>query len=115
GCGKSTGLRLMAGLTAPTSGLVERRLPEHHAAGFVFQEPTLMPWATVERNVALPLKLLGLPCPEVRRRAGEWMERLGLEGFARAYPRQLSGGMRMRGSIPRALAGRPPLPLLGEA
>ena len=114
GCGKSTVLRLMAGLLAPTAGLVERRLPGPHAVGFVFQEPTLMPWATVERNVALPLELLGLPRPEIRRRAGEQLARLGLDGFARAYPWQLSGGMRMRVSIARALAARPRLLLLDE-
>src|SRR3954463_14795435 len=95
GCGKSTVLRLMAGLTAPTTGLVERRLPDPHAVGFVFPEPTLMPWGTGERDVGVPLKLLGLPHPEIRRRAGEQLERLGLAGFARAYPWQLSGGMRM--------------------
>jgi NitT/TauT family transport system ATP-binding protein len=114
GCGKSTVLRLIAGLAEPTSGAVLRHLPEPRAMGFVFQEPTLMPWATVERNIGLPLRLRGVPRAEIRRRAGEMIERLGLQGFARAYPRELSGGMRMRVSIARALAPRPRLLLLDE-
>lgn len=114
GCGKSTALRLMAGLDEPTAGSVERRLPDPHAVGFVFQEPTLMPWATVEKNVALPLKLLGIPTVEIRRRVAERLEGLGLAGFARAYPRELSGGMKMRVSIARALVARPRLLLLDE-
>jgi len=114
GCGKSTALRLMAGLAEPTAGSIERRLPDPHAVGFVFQEPTLMPWATVEENVALPLKLLGVPPAEIRRRVEERLDRLGLAGFAPAYPRELSGGMKMRVSIARALVARPRLLLLDE-
>ncbi|HLW79968.1 MAG TPA: ATP-binding cassette domain-containing protein [Terriglobia bacterium] len=114
GCGKSTALRLIAGLIEPTSGTVERRLADRHALGFVFQEPTLMPWASVKRNVALPLRLLGLPRREIRQRTGEALERLELGDFADAYPRELSGGMQMRVSIARALAPRPRLLLLDE-
>jgi NitT/TauT family transport system ATP-binding protein len=114
GCGKSTALRLIAGLARPTAGTVERRLPGTHAVGFVFQEPTLMPWATVEGNVALPLQLLGAPRNEIRARVGELIERVGLAGFERARPRELSGGMKMRVSIARALAATPRLLLLDE-
>jgi NitT/TauT family transport system ATP-binding protein len=118
GCGKSTALRLIAGLARPTAGSVERRLPGTkpgtHAVGFVFQEPTLMPWATVEGNVALPLQILGVSRTEIRARAGELIERVGLAGFERARPRELSGGMKMRVSIARALAAEPRLLLLDE-
>jgi len=114
GCGKSTALRLIAGLAAPTAGTVRLTLPAPRALGFVFQEPTLMPWATLERNVALPLRLLGVPRGETATRTGELLERLGLAGFAKAYPRELSGGMKMRASIARALAPRPRLLLLDE-
>jgi NitT/TauT family transport system ATP-binding protein len=114
GCGKSTALRLIAGLIEPTSGTVERRLADRRALGFVFQEPTLMPWASVKRNVALPLRLLGLSRREIRQRTGEALERLGLGDFADAYPRELSGGMQMRASIARAFAPRPRLLLLDE-
>ena len=117
GCGKSTALRLIAGLARPTAGSVERRLPGTHgigAIGFVFQEPTLMPWATVEGNVSLPLQILGKPRAEIRARVGELIERVGLAGFERARPRELSGGMKMRVSIARALAAEPRLLLLDE-
>jgi NitT/TauT family transport system ATP-binding protein len=114
GCGKSTALRLIAGLAQPTSGTVSVHLADPRALGFVFQEPTLMPWATVERNVALPLRLLGVPRAEIRQRTGAMLDRLGLAGCARAYPRELSGGMKMRVSIARALAARPRLLLLDE-
>jgi NitT/TauT family transport system ATP-binding protein len=114
GCGKSTALRLIAGLARPTAGSVERHLPGTHAAGFVFQEPTLMPWATVEDNVALPLQILGTPRAEIRVRVAELIERVGLAGFERARPRELSGGMKMRVSIARALAAEPRLLLLDE-
>jgi NitT/TauT family transport system ATP-binding protein len=117
GCGKSTALRLIAGLSQPTAGTVERRLPDKNALGgigFVFQEPTLMPWATVEGNVALPLQILGVSRTEIRARVGDLIERVGLAGFERARPRELSGGMKMRVSIARALVAAPRLLLLDE-
>ena len=109
GCGKSTVLNLAAGLSRPSSGQVAWGAGGKPDIGFVFQEPTLMPWATVEQNVALPLTLAG------RRGAVlEQLAKVGLAAFAGAYPRQLSGGMKMRASIARALASRPALLLLDE-
>src|SRR5499433_2197733 len=115
GCGKSTALRIIAGLSEPTSGRVE--WPEVEAAsrriGFVFQEPTLMPWATVEANVRLPLKLSGVE-PNAQARVDAALARVGLFGFAESYPRELSGGMKMRASIARALVTEPNLLLMDE-
>ena len=108
GCGKSTALRIVAGLSEPTSGTVEWLEGEAASAagprriGFVFQEPTLMPWATVAANVRLPLKLAGLK-PTAQARVDAALARVGLSGFAQSYPRELSGGMKMRTSIARAL------------
>jgi NitT/TauT family transport system ATP-binding protein len=115
GCGKSTLLRIIAGLVPPSAGRVhygESELARH--LGFVFQEPTLMPWATVSDNVYLPLRLAGAWRENVAPRIAETLASLGLAGFEKAYPRELSGGMRMRVSIARALVMEPRLLLLDE-
>ncbi|MCY3736794.1 MAG: ABC transporter ATP-binding protein [Gemmatimonadaceae bacterium] len=117
GCGKSTLLRLVAGLEEPSGGslAVDGRARGARGAGpdlgFVFQEPTLLPWRPVARNVGLPLELRRSPDPG---RVGELLDLVGLSEFADAFPAQLSGGMRMRASIARALATRPRLLLLDE-
>jgi NitT/TauT family transport system ATP-binding protein len=112
GCGKSTALRLLAGLAPPTQGRVVRDNPAAHEIGFVFQEPTLLPWATVAQNVRLPLRLKNTGGEE--RRVEESLALVGLNEFRDAYPRELSGGMKMRVSIARALVTRPQLLLMDE-
>jgi NitT/TauT family transport system ATP-binding protein len=119
GCGKSTALRIIARLAAPTSG--EVRLSHHEGAplpgqgiGYVFQEPTLMPWASARENVRLPLKLAHVPASESDRRVLEALERVGLAEFAGSFPRELSGGMKMRVSLARALVTDPDILLMDE-
>jgi NitT/TauT family transport system ATP-binding protein len=120
GCGKSTLLRLIAGLDRPDQGTVESRdggakggveAPEQ---AFVFQDPTLLPWRNVAANTALPLELRGVRGDASRTAARQALARVGLEGSEALYPNQLSGGMRMRASLARALVTRPSLLLLDE-
>jgi len=115
GCGKSTALRLLAGLMPPTAGRIAWRVPrERGDLGVVFQEPTLMPWATVAQNVWLPFRLRGKPYEAVRDDIREALDLVGLGGFLDAYPRELSGGMKMRVSIARAMVTHPKLILMDE-
>ena len=119
GCGKSTALRIIAGLNAPTAGDVEvagQDAPAQagRSIGFVFQEPTLMPWANVRDNVRLPLQLAGLRREDADRRVDKALAQVGLAEFAATYPRELSGGMKMRVSLARALVTEPDVLLMDE-
>jgi NitT/TauT family transport system ATP-binding protein len=116
GCGKSTALRLIAGLSAPSDGAVEWADGDQESGciGFVFQEPTLMPWADVAANVRLPLTLAHADTGEAREAAARTLARVGLADFAASYPRELSGGMKMRASLARALVTEPRLLLMDE-
>jgi NitT/TauT family transport system ATP-binding protein len=115
GCGKSTALRLVAGLMRPTTGrIVWTGAHDRGDIGVVFQEPTLMPWATVAKNVWLPFRLRGQSFASVRDRIATALEMVGLENFHDAYPRELSGGMKMRVSIARAFVTNPRLILMDE-
>jgi NitT/TauT family transport system ATP-binding protein len=118
GCGKSTALRIIAGLSEPTHGAVVWPRPEAPRAereiGFVFQEPTLMPWTTVAGNVRLPLDLQHVDAAAAAPRVAAALARVGLADFADVYPRELSGGMKMRVSIARALVTESMLLLMDE-
>ncbi len=120
GSGKSTLLRILAGLVRPTAGEVcftpepSTNPSGRPAVGLVFQDANLMPWRSVRENIALPLLLAGEPRQAALAKADEWIELVGLSGFANAWPRDLSGGMAQRVAIARALIQEPALLLLDE-
>jgi NitT/TauT family transport system ATP-binding protein len=120
GCGKTTLLRVIADLEQPTAGTIavngvspaEARLKRHY--GYVFQAPALYPWRSIERNVMLPLEIMGVPAEERKARAARYLALVNLSGFERKFPWQLSGGMQQRASIARALSFDPALLLMDE-
>jgi NitT/TauT family transport system ATP-binding protein len=118
GCGKSTVLKLIAGLTPPSDGTIriDGMAPKdaRETISFIFQDATLLPWRTVRDNVGLGLELERAPSDQRRKTATSVLELVGLQDVAEAYPRELSGGMRMRVSIARALATSPRLLLMDE-
>ena len=125
GCGKTTMLRMIAGLEEPSSGIVEvgdRNLWTHGerdnvalaSMGMVFQEPNLFPWLSIQDNISLPLRLRGVPKAERRDRAHALCRLVGITGFEKRYPRELSGGMRQRAAIARALSYDPKILLMDE-
>jgi NitT/TauT family transport system ATP-binding protein len=114
GCGKSTVLRLVAGLDVPSAGSIVTPATSSVHTAFVFQDPTLMPWASVFDNVWLPLRLAGESRTACTDRIDEVLRSVGLSGFEQAFPSELSGGMKMRASIARALITQPRVMLMDE-
>ncbi|HUZ31315.1 MAG TPA: ABC transporter ATP-binding protein [Xanthobacteraceae bacterium] len=120
GCGKTTLMRVIADLEQPTTGTIlvngvtagEARLKRQY--GYIFQAPALYPWRTIERNVMLPLEIMGFPASERRERMQRYLKLVNLSGFERKFPWQLSGGMQQRASIARALSFDPALLLMDE-